>query len=180
MNFPTPHRPLLWALALAVGLSAATDIAAQTSPDLADKPSVGATINPGAAARRQREQEAAALKAAVRQAVLAVDDVIAACPGGPKPRAIHQGLDTNGIGHGQRLVGVGADPFMADNWACEPGWNHLQLSAGHALLAASSWAEKYPQHAPLLKISPASADELKRLQGGMANVLAAFGMPVKP
>lgn len=182
MKTATAPLHLLLALSLATCLPAATAAGEKASPTATAGSLPAATINSRAAERHQREREARALKALVRQTVTAASDVRAACPGGPRgprldlkdPRELPQ------LGRAYVLHDIRPGVSVSGNLACQPSWNHMFYSAAHALLAANAWAASNPPQAPLLKITPASPDELKRLQRGLANVMAAFDVTAKP
>ena len=151
------------------------------APGAAARASASSTINPGAAARRQRELEVQRLKTLIRSAVVAVSDQNSACPGGPRPRlTLNNSVELQALGATPRTLSIQPEFAGPEGWACDPGGQHLLQSAAHALMAASAWAHDNPPLAPQLTIYPSSPDDLKRLQNGLAKVMSAYGLPLKP
>lgn len=175
-------RQLMLAISLAACLPMATSADNKSTTDTTARSQASSTINPGAATRRQRERELAALKAMVRQSLRAVGDLNLACAGNPpKPRLdLQDPAYQTGLGTMPSQFDIKPDFGGVDNNACHPGGNHLMLAAAHAMLGASTWATSNPDLAAGLRFNSESPDELKTLQRGLANVMSAFKVPAKP
>lgn len=181
MKIPSFPRHLVLAMSAAACLPMAKAADDKPAAAAAARSPAGSTINPGAAARHQREVELAEVKALVKSALMAVSDWHAACPGSPpKPRlTLQDPADT------QLLPSLPAHLSLAPSFnpspgqACIPGSNYLMLSAAHALLGANAWAVSNPEMASGLRFTSESAANLQRMQRGLANVMTAFKAPMK-
>ena len=130
---------------------------------------------------QDNQASARALSASARLMLLAVErgDLVAACPGKPRPKVnpVLPPDDRRWALQGASSSGVAFDPGRIDSWglACEPG-GHQAVQASLALLKAmGALMAQAPEVAGDLRIKPESPDEAKRLSRGLALVLGSLG-----